>query len=434
MKLKKLSLIYFILFGTLIIYAYSAIIQRGITVYSAIDKSKIGIDEQIILRLTIAGAGFFPNPKLPQIKDFNIIKTGQFTGADFSKGRPIPYTVFEYVLTPYHKGNFIIPKISVYYKGFNYSSEEYEITVSDKIRQVKSDEVQYQETKIFQKNINLAPIFIRSAITSNNVFYNQQIVYTYTVFTRVPIKAIPKVQIPEFEGFRYEKLYYRKEYNTKFEDVLYRAFEFKFALFPFMTDTQKIPAIKMICDRSIFLNPLQVNSFFKGQNYFIKNTEAFNVEVTPIPIQGKPLNFGGLIGEFDIIAEVEEKEVGLDGILYLDIKIKGVGNINSVPTIKAPFTKKLREFNSDSFVNYDKKKDKVVGEKIFRFAFIPIEIGEDIIPSIGFSYFDDVQGKYLTKYTEPITVKILKKKKEVENFEEEQEPAKEKSVNKNIFI
>ena len=71
----------------------------------------------------------------------------------------------------------------------------------------------------------------------------------------------------------------------------------------------------------------------------------------------------------------------------------------------------LREFNSDSFMNYDKKESKIIGEKLFRFVLIPRDIGKDTIPEIGFSYFDEKEQKYLTKWTKPIEIKIIKKKK-----------------------
>jgi hypothetical protein len=421
---KKIFLFcFFILFFLSILF--SAIVQYGIKVYSVVDKTNIGIDEQVTLRLTIAGSGFFPDPKLPNIKDFNIVKVSQFTGSDFSSGKPVPYTVFEYMLTPFHKGNFFIPKIYVQYKGFLYSSEEYKISVGDKVRNIRLEGSNFKETSPIARNISSDPIFIKSSISKNNVFYNQQIIYTYTIFTRVPIRNIPKIQIPEFEGFRYENLYYRKEYVTKINNVLYKAFEFKFALFPYMTNTQKISPIKMICDKNIFINQSEVSNYLKGSSYFVRNSESFNVEVSQIPIDGKPLNFGGLIGNFDIVSEVEENEIDMDGMIILTIKIKGTGNITSVPTIKCPLIDKLREYDSDTFVNFDKKEDKIVGEKIFKFALIPVEKGEDIIPSIGFSYFDENQGKYLTKYTKPINIKIVKHKKD--NLNENKENKNKKN-------
>jgi hypothetical protein len=393
----------------------SVVVEKGITVYSDVDKKNIGIDEQVTLRLTIAGSGFFPDPKLPEIKEFSVIKTRQFTGIDFTKGVPTPYTVFEYIFTPYQKGILTIPKIFVNYKGYYYSSQLYKIAVGDKLRDVQEDTIPFEESRQIQEAKGDA-IFIKSNISSNNIFYNQQIEYTYTIFTRVPIKKIPTVEIPEFEAFHLEPLYYRKEYTTNINDTRYRAFEFKFSLFPFMTDTQKIPALKMICSSDCFpadvIRNTEIGRYLKGSGYFSKDSQSFNVAVLPLPLRDKPLSFSGLIGEFEITSEVDKKEIGIEDSLVLTVKVKGSGNVRSIPTIKCPLMDNLREYNSDSFMNYDKKETKIIGEKLFRFVLIPRDLGKDTVPSIGFSYFDEKKQQYLTKWSDSIEINIVKKTKE----------------------
>ena len=408
--MKKITSLFFslILFFCL---CYSAIVVYGIKVYSFVDKESIGIDEQVMLRITLAGVGFFHDLKIPKMEDFTFIKLSQFTGSDFSSGRPVPYTVFEYMLSPLKKGELIIPKVYVSYKGLLYSSEEYKIKVSDKVRKVEKDKPSQDISNMKINNIGSFPIFIKSHISSNKVFYNQQIIYTYTIFTRVPIKKMPTVDIPEFEGFRREKLYTRKEYLTRINGVLHKAFEYKFALFPYMTDGQKISKIKMFCDKDVFVTLDDAYKFLGKNKYAILETKAFDVEVLPLPIKDKPLSFSGLIGEFDITAEVENYEVDLNENLVLFVKIKGSGNITSIPTVKTPFISGLNEYDTNSFVNFDKKESKIVGEKIFKFTYVPIRKCETKIPSIGFSYFDEKSGEYKTKYTEPIDIKIIKSKK-----------------------
>ena len=253
---------------------------------------------------------------------------------------------------------------------------------------------------------------------------------------------MPTVDIPEFEGFRREKLYTRKEYLTRINGVLHKAFEYKFALFPYMTDGQKISKIKMFCDKDVFVTLDDAYKFLGKNKYAILETKAFDVEVLPLPIKDKPLSFSGLIGEFDITAEVENYEVDLNENLVLFVKIKGSGNITSIPTVKTPFISGLNEYDTNSFVNFDKKESKIVGEKIFKFTYVPIRKCETKIPSIGFSYFDEKSGEYKTKYTEPIDIKIIKSKKpknkdeknSSENNKEDEIKKGENFYNKKYFL
>jgi hypothetical protein len=410
--LNKLGYVSLTLFLALGVLFATVIVEQGITVYSAIDYDNIGIDEQVTLRYTIAGAGFFQHPDLPEIKDFSVILTSQHTSIDFSSGKPIPYTVFEYMFMPHRKGELIIPKIFVRYKGYYYSSEEYTIKVGDKLRKVYKGEPSIPFKKFVGKT-DTSPIFIQSTISSADVFYNQQIIYTYTIYTRVPIKKIPDIKIPEYEAFHREPLYYKKEYMTEIADIPYRAFEYKFALFPFMTDTHTIPSIKMILRRSNFPKSVlsELYDYFGDNDYFIKRSESFKINVTELPLKDKPLSFSGLIGNFEILAAVEAKEVAVNDFVVLTVKVRGSGNIRSIPHIKCPIMDNLREYNSDVFMNFDKKEPKISGEKIFQFALMPFEKGKAEIPSIGFSYFDEDASTYLTKWTEPIEINITREEK-----------------------
>ncbi|MFC1485063.1 BatD family protein [bacterium] len=420
----------FIIFIFVVFFKCFLFGATGITVYSDIDKNYVGLDESITLRLTIAGAGYFSTPKLPEIKSFFVIQTRQYTGIDFSQGRPVPYTVFEYLFNPYKKGKFVIPEIFVEYKGYYYSSDKYDVTVTDKVRRIKEAAVPFEQL-VDTRGLTADPIFIKSSISKNNVFYNEQIVYTYTIFTRVSLQRLPKIVFPEYEAFHKEPLYYRKEYLTKINGIQYRAFEFKTALFPFMTDDHVIPGVKMVCSKACFpqsvIQNTDVRNYFSGgRSTFTKKSKGLKVNISPLPLKDKPLSFSGLIGVFDIVAEVDKKEITMDDYLVLTVHVKGSGNIRSIPDIEAPLMDKLREYQSDSFMNYDKKKGKIIGEKLFRIVLLPRDLGRDEIPSIGFSYFDEEQGTYLTKWTEPIEIKIIKSKKKVVKDKPEREGQKAK--------
>lgn len=202
-----------------------------------------------------------------------------------------------------------------------------------------------------------------------------------------------------------------KIFFTNINGIYYRGFEFKFVLFPFMTGEHIIPPIKLVCDKSIFLNLSGLGIYFNDNEYFIKQTKSFKVKVDEIPIKNKPLNFSGLIGNFEIIAEIENSsQIVLNENVNFIVKISGSENINSIPDITFPLVEKIKSnFNPKIFVNFDKKEPKIFGEKIFKFSLFPIKVGKDTIPSFIFSYFDEEEGKYLTKYTELIDINILKK-------------------------
>jgi len=250
-----------------------------------------------------------------------------------------------------------------------------------------------------------APLFVTSTISRTNALYNQQLIYTYTIFTRVPLRRLPRIIFPEYEAFHREPLDYRKIYTTQINGTVYKAIEMKCALFPFMTDAQTVPGVAVVCDNNCFADD-SIGSFSK-------TASSIRVNVSPLPLENKPLDFSGLIGSFDISAEVDTITVALNGSLILTVHVKGTGNISAIPDFTAPLVDKLREYETVPFLNFDKRTETLSGGKLFKMVLVPTDIGKETIPSMGFSYFDEAKKTYVTKWTDPITITITEEKKEV---------------------
>jgi hypothetical protein len=392
-------------------------VESMLSVYAQVDKQVLSLNEQAVLKFVVVGQGFFPLPELPKINGFFVHQSAQYTKADFSTGKPIPYTVYAYILSPLEKGKYIIPPIYVFHKGINYATKEIPITVQEKAlpipskqKEIPSDIVKPPQEAL--KYIN-SPVFVISEISKKNILYNQHVIYTYTFFTSVSMIRLPDIVFPEYEAFHREPLDYRRIYKTKIGDTLYLAIEFKCALFPYMTDEQTIPGVILKFNKKCFsdevLKTSGLSKYLEKQNYFAIQSNDIKTNISPLPLQDKPLNFSGLIGEFEISADIDKDLLKEDDYLVLTVTIRGTGNIMSIPDIEAPLLEKFRDYQNDTFLNYDKRKDRVYGEKLFRIVYVPTATGQDEIPPIGFSYFDEKENKYVTKWTEAIPITILEK-------------------------
>ncbi|MFH1714785.1 MAG: BatD family protein [Elusimicrobiota bacterium] len=426
---KKIGLIFLILIS---LFIARFVHSSSISVYASVSNSTITLNNETYLKLTVAGAGFFPKPDLPNIPDFSINQTGQYTGIDFSKGSPLPYTVFEYILIPTKTGAFKIPEIYVEHKGYYYATKPIEITVIKKAEILPAPEQVTAEVQRLDVQ-GAPPIFVKTQISTKDALYNQQLIYTYTLFTRLSIQELPKAVFPEYEAYHREILTYKRLYYAKINDVLYRAIEFKTALFPFMTGKHIIPSVKFKCSKSCFpeasLADGGLKSEFKEKDSFFIKGRDIPVTTTILPLKDKPLSFSGLIGAFDIFSEVDKTIIPMDGYVVLTVHVKGLGNLRSIPDINAPLMDTLREYQVDNFLNYNKNAKEVNGEKLFRIVMVPRELGEEEIPSIGFSYYDIKEKTYLTKWTDPIKIKVVEAEKK--NVSEGIEKPEQKSfINK----
>lgn len=159
-------------------------------------------------------------------------------------------------------------------------------------------------------------------------------------------------------------------------------------------------------------------SFVEGvgnQKKLYSDTSSVVVTVAPFPAN-KPNLFKGAVGKFTIKSTLlTPQEVFVDDKMTLDIEIMG-SDLNTVtaPNLKLPeFTRNFR------FSDLPTTGEVIDNKKHFKFDLYPNSLNVKEIPSIPFSYFDIEKSKYITLYTDPISISVHKENKEQEPKKEE---------------
>ena len=141
--------------------------------------------------------------------------------------------------------------------------------------------------------------------------------------------------------------------------------------------------------------------FTNAQNVAIE-TSPVTLEVVPLPKQGRPDDFSGAIGKFEMQATVNPKKAGPGDPVTLRIVISGQGNFEAMgPPILTgdegwrtyPPTEK---FESSDAINFS-------GKKSYEFLLIA-RSDQAQTPSVGFGYFDPDTGKYELLTQPPLAV------------------------------
>ena len=150
------------------------------------------------------------------------------------------------------------------------------------------------------------------------------------------------------------------------------------------------------------------DAFFNGGSNVIEikkniSTPKIAINVNPLPT-GKPADFSGGVGEFNISSSINSKELKTNDAITIKLVISGTGNLKLIsnPEIKFP----------DDFEVYDPKVDNQVrltregltGNKVIEYLAIPRHAGTYKIPGVSFSYFDIRSKSYKTLKTEDYVV------------------------------
>lgn len=136
------------------------------------------------------------------------------------------------------------------------------------------------------------------------------------------------------------------------------------------------------------------------------STDAVRVQIRPLPQEGKPDNFSGLVGRFTLRARPSARELALGDSLTLEVRLVGDGRVTSLS---------LPPLESDDFQVYDDSPDfnaavidgQYQAGAVFRRAVVPTREGELTLPPIELSVFDPDAERYVSLRTDPIRVTVL---------------------------
>lgn len=133
-----------------------------------------------------------------------------------------------------------------------------------------------------------------------------------------------------------------------------------------------------------------------------------NITVKPLPTEGKPANFSGMVGNYSFSADFDRTELKVGEAMTLTINIKGDGLPGSITDPKLPDFGEFRSVPPENELNKKIVGNKVVTTKNIRVFLYPKKKGEFTIPEITYSWFNPGKKKYETAKAGPWNVTVEK--------------------------
>jgi hypothetical protein len=130
------------------------------------------------------------------------------------------------------------------------------------------------------------------------------------------------------------------------------------------------------------------------------NGAELTLEVLPLPDAGRPADFGGAVGSFNVSAVARPVQVHQGESLKLDLVVKGTGDLRS---FEAPRLEGLEGFQTRGWV-----EALAPGSRTITYDLVPRDPSVRAVPPISFSFFDPgPAGGYRTVATAPVALEIL---------------------------
>ncbi len=433
MVVRKLFLYLFVLFW---ITAKAAFALVDVKAY--VDRNSVCAGDTVTLTIEISGnVGSYDNPDIGTIQGARIYGRGSSQQISYINGKINTTISFTYALIPITTGKLHIPSFKVKVDGKQLSTQPIDINVNRCASTSTSFNRQFFPSgKSSSPGLSVRPVpmsqrnephnqdtFAVISLSKNKVFVGQPIILTYTVYTRERVAYKGFSQRPDFPGFIKEEVSPARDMNRR-EVVIggerYVAADVaRFILIPTASGEFEIKPGTLLMARAnsmkdvfkdffsdSFWDSFMSDSLLNTEEEFEVVPAAKKVSVQPLP-EPRPKNFSGLVGDFDISASVDKKQIKLGDSITLTIEVKGNAPLESLQDIDLGDLKDCRVYKSSSSQESIPMDDSFEYEKRFEYIIIPEKQGNITIPSLDINYFSPSEGKYKTKRSLPIEIEVL---------------------------
>ena len=137
-------------------------------------------------------------------------------------------------------------------------------------------------------------------------------------------------------------------------------------------------------------------------------TPTVTINVKPLPAQGKPTDFSGMVGDYKFTAEFDRTNLKVGEALTLSVNIKGDGTPGTITDPKLPDFSEFRSVPPENNISKKVSGNKVITTKDIKVFLYPKKKGTFEIPAISYSWFNPAKKKYETATAGPWTIEVEK--------------------------
>ena len=373
---------------------FSCIISAQVNFRANLSKNSLGINERVRVDFIIDkdGDNFTP----PAFENFRIVAgPSQSIKNSWINGKRSYSKTYTYFLSPVKKGNFKIGQASIQVGDEIYKTMALNLVVTSAVdKPLNPNDPSY----VADKNIHLV-----AEVSKTNPYLNEpiSIVYKLYVSPDTGVNNWRELDAPRYADFWSKNINIK---NLTVENGTYKGEPYRYVILrKTVLYPQKIGELSiepLVLDITV-QTPSNRRDFF-GQiinNTVNKTVSAgkIKVQVKPLPEVGRPNNFSGAVGKFDLFVTTSKKELLLSEAFQLDLEIKGNGNFNlfAFPSINLPQSLEVYEPERSEKLTTNFKG--IRGSIKDQYTIVPSSAGKYSIPRISFNYFDPNDSKYKTQ-------------------------------------
>jgi predicted house-cleaning noncanonical NTP pyrophosphatase (MazG superfamily) len=389
----------------LYIFAFllSSLVSAQVTFEAKVSKSKLGVNERLRIDFIMNEDGDNFNP--PSFENFTVVGgPSQSINNSWINGKRTFSKTYSYFLAPKKRGNFVISQATIEIKGETYKTLPLKIQVTAAVDKPKDPN---DPDYIASESIHLV-----AEVSKANPYLNEPIVVSYILYVspNVGINGSREVDSPRYNDFWSQNIDVR---GQRFQPGTYNGEDFRYitikkvVLYPQKSGKLNIEPLALDITVEV---PTNRRDIFGGRlmKSVHKTVAAGNrtINVKPLPEEGKPLDFSGAVGDFDLKVTTSKNELKATEALQAKVEVSGKGNLKLFKLPKLTLPSSLEVYEPEHKENVSTKLSGMQGSISDTYTVVPSYQGKYPLPSIAFSYFDINTQSYKTLSSDELVINV----------------------------
>lgn len=377
----------------------TAVRAQEITFKASADRMEIATGDALKLTVSLVNAPMgsaIGNPAFGGL----VVVQGPFDSNSFSNinGRMGSSVTRTWYLTAMQPGDYTIGSAMARVGGGMIQTEPIKVHVT-KGQTTGPNSAQLEQAQKADPNL-----FCTISLSKSKVYVGEQILATYTLYSRYNSLQPGDYDLPKLDGFWAEEI---ELGETSWEKVPQTVNGIRYNV-AVLKKQVLIPQH----GGKLRIEPMTLNyrvnpSFFSSGTPVRIKSNAAEVTVMDLP-ENKPADYIGAVGDLHLEVKAAATTVKANEAIDLTVRFSGRANLRLIDAPKLAFP--------SDFESYDPKMtDKITvngggmsGSREFQYLVIPRHEGDYDIGTLTYSYFDPASGQYKQLRSEPLAFHIQK--------------------------
>ena len=375
-----------------------------------VSNDKIGINERVQVSFIMNDDGDNLNP--PSFEGFEVVAgPSQTISSANLNGRRTFQRTYSFLLQPIKKGVFQIKPATIEIDGRIYKSNPVKITVGNAVQLEDPYDPGYANQQKQNRQQKNEQVFLVAEVSNPNPYLNERITVNYKLYAGLQAGITTYAQIgnpPKYRDFWSQINPVQsapKSVNYKGQDyrsidlqnvVLYPQKSGKIVIDPVILEVE----LNVLAGYDVFGDPVVKTIVRKI------STGSKIINVKALPEQGKPDDFSGAVGSFDLKAIPSKTKLKAGESLDLKIQVSGNGNLKLFTLPKPSEQASLEMYDPEHKENIQVLSLGMTGYISDTYTIVPQMKGKYPIAPVQFSFFDLTTKKYKTIVSNPINLEV----------------------------